>query len=1032
MSVHTEVHFETEICEALGAQGWLYAEGDAANYDRARALYPDDVIAWIQTSQPDAWTALKKSCGSRVETEVLDRLRKQLDTRGTLDVLREGFEMMGSRGPIQMATFRPAMALNPDITRRYQANRLRVVRQVRYSLHHEGCLDLVFFLNGVPVATAELKSAFTQHVDDAIRQYRDDRKPTWQSKPEPLLTFWSGALVHFAVSNFAAAMTTRLDGSATTFLPFNRGNGGAAGNPPSESGHPTSYLWESVWQRESWLDILGRYLMVEYDQHKKPTKIIFPRFHQLEVTRLLLKAVREQGTGGRYLVQHSAGSGKTNSIAWTAHFLADLHDEQNKKVFDTVLVISDRNVIDQQLQKALQTFERTRGVVATITGEGTSKSGDLTEALSGAKKVVVCTIQTFPHALKEARRLAAAKGRRFAVIADEAHSSQTGETAIKLKQVLTPGELAELSDGGEISGEDVLAAEMAARANETAITFVAFTATPKGKTLELFGTRPDPTSPPSTPDNVPQPFHVYSMRQAIEEGFILDVLQNYMTYTTAFRLSQAGQEIQDTEVERSAALKKLMSWVRLHPHNIAQKVTIVVEHYRERVAHLLGGKAKAMVVVGSRQEAVRWQLATQKYIAEKGYSLGALVAFSGEVVDPESNPEPLSETSALLNPGLKGRQIAKAFDTGEYHLLLVANKFQTGFDQPLLCAMYVDKKLADIQAVQTLSRLNRAYPGKDTTFVLDFVNEQDVILQSFLKYYSTAQLSETTDPNIVFDLRAKLDACGWYDEFEVDRVARVELNPSSKPAELSAAIKPVYDRLMGTWKDAYKAHSDALERDDTVAATAAHARMDALVQFRGDMQTYVRVYNFLSQLYDFGNTALEKRALFYRRLASVLEWGRERESIDLAKVQLTHYVIRSKGKAVMSLTTDDLPMLDPITAAGTGGLHEKEKALLSEIIERVNSLFEGAVSDEDAVVYVRHVVRSKLLQDARLREQAANNTKAQFSASPDLDKATTAAILAASDAHATITDILLTDKAKLRALLQLLLDKTGLYEELRE
>ena len=511
----------------------------------------------------------------------------------------------------------------------------------------------MLFLNGVPVASAELKTDFTQSIDDAIDQYRFDRLPRSKGQsPEPLLTFPRGALVHFAVSNSEVHMVTQLVGPATEFLPFNIGNNGGKGNPVNPQGsHRTAYLWEQVWERESWLEILGRYLIVQRDKQKRVEKIVFPRFHQLDVTRKLQAAVLRDGPGGKYLVQHSAGSGKTNSIAWTAHFLAELHDASHQKVFDTVLVVSDRNVIDSQLQEALFDFQRTTGVVATITGEGSSKSGELAAALAGDKKIVVCTIQTFPFALEAVRTLAAAKDKRFAVIADEAHSSQTGEAASQLKAVLSPEELRELADGGEISSEDILASQMATRAEEAGITFVAFTATPKHKTLEIFGTRPDPSRKPAN-DNLPAPFHVYSMRQAIEEQFILDVLRNYTPYSLAFKLAHEGKEVDQKQVERNAALKKIMGWVRLHPYNIAQKVEVVVEHFREFVAPLLVGQAKAMIVVGSRVEAVRWQLAINKYINARGYKIGTIVAFSGEVNDRESGPDVLTENSRALNPNL--------------------------------------------------------------------------------------------------------------------------------------------------------------------------------------------------------------------------------------------------------------------------------------------------------------------------------------------------------------------------------------------
>jgi len=754
MNLHKEISFESEICEHLASHGWLYAEGDATGYDRTRALFPADVLAWVQAAQPKAWETLTKNHGAKAGDTLLARLRDQLDQRGTLDVLRHGIELLGLKSPLMLAQFKPALAINPDILARYAANRLRVVRQVRYSLNNENSLDLVLFLNGLPVATVELKTDFTQSINDAIDQYRFDRNPKPKGQAaEPLLSFPHGALVHFAVSNSEVHMVTRLAGPATVFLPFNLGADGAAGNPANavnpQGGHRTAYLWAQVWARESWLEILGRYLIAQRDKKKQITQIIFPRYHQLDVTRKLQAAVLADGPGGKYLVQHSAGSGKTNSIAWTAHFLAELHDAQSKKVFDTVLVVSDRNVIDTQLQEALFDFQRTSGVVATITNKDGSKSGKLAEALSGDKKIVVCTIQTFPFALEAVRTLAATKGKRFAVIADEAHSSQTGEAASKLKAVLSAEEWAELNDGGEISTEDILAAQMAARADEGGITFVAFTATPKNKTLELFGTRPDPSRKPA-PDNLPAPFHVYSIRQAIEEKFILDVLQNYTPYKLAFKLAHEGKEIDDRQVERSAALKGIMGWVRLHPYNIAQKVESVVEHFRHYVAPLLDGHAKAMVVVGSRVEAVRWQLAMQKYITDHGYRIGALVAFSGEVNDKASGPDGFTENSPVLNPNLKGRDIREAFKGDGYQILLAANKFQTGFDQPLLCGMYVDKRLAGIQAVQTLSRLNRAYPGKDTTYIVDFVNNTEEVLAAFKTYYTTAELAAATDPNSGF------------------------------------------------------------------------------------------------------------------------------------------------------------------------------------------------------------------------------------------------------------------------------------------
>ena len=1034
MALHHESAFEQEICNHLGNHGWLYEPDAAAGYDRELALYPPDLLAWVQQAHPDAWEVLQKNHGSKAESTLLQRIRKQLDQVGTLDLLRHGVEVLGLPKALKLAEFKPAFGLNPQILARYRANRLRVLRQVRYSTRNQNCLDLVLALNGIPVATVELKTDNTQAIEDAVWQYKSDRhpRPAGQAS-EPLLHFPSGALVHFAVSNREVRMTTRLQGPQTQFLPFNQGSdpGGSncgAGNPLGD-GHPTGYLWEEVWERDSWLEILGRFCIAERDNKKQIRRLVFPRYHQLQATRLLIRAVLAEGPGGRYLIQHSAGSGKTASIGWSAHLLADLHDEHDRKLFDTVLVVSDRSVIDSQLQETLENFERRKGVVASITTEKGIKSDQLAAALSGDKKIVVCTIQTFPALIKKMQELTATSGKRFAVIADEAHSSQTGEAAQKLKQVLSTSEAADLADGGEISMDDVLAATTAARANRSGITYVAFTATPKAKTLELFGRRPNPHEPAGE-GNLPAPFHVYSMRQAIEEGFILDVLQNYTSYQLAFRLAQQGQSYSSEEVERNAALKKLMGWVKLHPHNIPQKVEIIVEHFRQHVWPLLEGKAKAMVVVGSRKEAVRWKLAIDRYIAEKGYPMGTLVAFSGEVNDAESGPEAFSERSQSLNPGLKG-DIREAFKGDDHQILLVANKFQTGFDQPLLCAMYVDRRLDGIQAVQTLSRLNRCHPGKDTTYVVDFVNEPDDILAAFKTYYETAALAEATDPALILDLKSKLDAQGHYDEFEIERVVKLLLDPASKPKQLSAALEPVAQRLMNSYRQARQAYRQAAESNDADGQTRAKEKLDALTLFRSDMGTYVRFYTFLSQIFDYGNTALEKRWLFYKRLLPLLEFEREISTVDLSKVVLTHHHLRRLGSKDLDLKQGDAVAI-PAMAPGGGGVQEKDKVQLEEIISKLNELFSGDLSDSDKVVYVRSVIRERLMQSDTLRQQAAANSKEQFANSPDFGTELMDAIIGALDAHKAMSSQALKSAEVRDGIKDVLLNHTNLYEDLRD
>ncbi|HET7562818.1 MAG TPA: type I restriction endonuclease [Rhodanobacteraceae bacterium] len=1037
MTLHTEIHFEDDICAHLAAHGWVYDPKDATQYDRARALFPSDVIAWVQATQPDAWETLAKNHGATAEAVLLDRLRKQLNERGTLDVLRHGVEMIGLRRPLALAQFKPALAMNPELQARYAANRLRVVRQVHYSLHNENAIDLVLFLNGIPVATVELKTDFTQSVRDAVDQYRFDRnpRPKGQSSVEPLLGFPGGALVHFAVSSSEVEMTTRLAGAATAFLPFNRGDHGGKGNPVNPDGYRTAYLWEQVWQRDSWLEIIGRYLVTPRDEKKRIKALIFPRYHQLDATRKLVVDVYAKGAGGKYLIQHSAGSGKTNSIAWTAHFLADLHDADNRKVFDTVLVVSDRNVLDAQLRDAVFDFERTTGVVEVVTGESAAKSAELAKALAGGKKIVVCTIQTFPFALKTVQELAATQGKRFAVIADEAHSSQTGEAASKLRQVLSVQELAEIEDGGEIDTEDMLAVQMAARANTAGVTYVAFTATPKAKTMELFGTRPAPDRPAGD-DNKPAPFHIYSMRQAIEEEFILDVLENYTPYKLAFKLANQGKEWDEKEVEVNSALKGIMRWVRLHPYNIAQKVQVVVEHFRENVAPLLDGHAKAMVVVASRVEAVRWQLAIDKYIKDRGYPIGTLVAFSGEVHDPESGPDAFTENSTSLNPTLRRQDMREAFATDEYQILLVANKFQTGFDQPLLCGMYVDKRLAGIQAVQTLSRLNRAYRGpfgkKDTTYVLDFVNDAGEILQAFKTYYETAELERVTDPNLVYDLLAQLNASGHYDDNEVERVVRAELDPQGAQRELAATIEPVAERLLRQYRAAQQSWRAAQEGRDAKAEQAAQDEMNALQLFKKNLGIYLRVYAFLSQIFDYGNTAVEKRAIFFKRLLPLLEFGRERETIDLSQIVLTHHRLRNLGKAAMSLMDQRYPKLKPMDETGTHEIRDPAKEQLAQIIEQVNDLFQGDLTENDKLSYVNNVIKGKLLESETLIQQAASNTKEQFANSPDLGRELMNAIMDALAAHTSMSTQALDSERVRTGIREVLLGPARLYESLRE
>lgn len=965
-SPHKEVHFESDIVKHLTAHGWL--EGDPAKYDRERALYPEDVIGWIKDTQPKAWEKLKVTHNGATEKTLLARLAQVLDKEGSLAVLRQGFKDLSAK--FDMCQFRPAQAINPETMEKYQLVRCRVVRQVRYSLSNENSIDLVFFINGIPVATAELKTDFTQTIDDAKNQYRFNRIPRepGAKREEPLLAFKRRSLVHFAVSTDEVWMATELKGKNTFFLPFNLGNNGGAGNPVNPSGYRTAYWWERTLQRDAWLNIIGRYVHLSREEKKNDDgkkviteKLIFPRFHQWEAVAKLLETAKAEKAGHKYLIQHSAGSGKTNSIAWLSHQLSNLHDDSDAKVFSSVIVITDRTVLDQQLQDAIYQFEHKQGVVCRVTNEGV-KSAQLAQALKDNVPIIIVTIQTFPFVLEAIQADTSLKNRTFAIIADEAHSSQTGATARKLKQVLTAEQIEE---GEEIGVDDLLVAEMAARPQPKTLSYFAFTATPKSKTLELFGRLPDPAKP-SSEANLPAPFHVYSMRQAIEEGFILDVLKNYTPYKLAFKLAHNGKDYDNDTVDQSDAMKSLMRWVRLHPYNIAQKVQIIVEHFKAHVAWRLAGKAKAMVVTSSRKEAVRYKLAIDKYIKSQGYKdLDTLVAFSGEVLDAESSPNAFTESN--MNTGLKGRDLREAFDTEEFQVLLVANKYQTGFDQPKLVSMYVDKKLASVAAVQTLSRLNRTYPGKDQTFVIDFVNDPEEIKAAFQPYYETAELVGVSDPNLIHDLQSKLDASRIYTPEEVEGLVVAFFK--NRQGDMQAKVAPAVDRYRVRFKE-------AIEEDDKEA-------IDELQIFRKDVGGFIRAYDFLSQIVDFADTDLEKRSIFFKHLLPWLKDERSQKPVDLSAVKLTHYKLSDKGKQAIKLeqNTDEYK-LQPLTSLGSGKPHDPEIAMLAQIIAKMNDLFEGDLTDNDLLALANHV-GGKMMESETLAQQAEANTKEQFGASPD-------------------------------------------------
>lgn len=1018
MSMHTstrEKAFEDEIVAHLVANGWR--QGDPAQYDQARALYPDDVLGWLHDTQPNALARITPPAGRTVDEVVLDRLAEVLHKQGAVRTLRDGFKHVSAR--FDLSQPRPTQALNPDTLTRYQQMRCTVVRQVHYSQNKSrDSIDLVLFVNGIPVATAELKTDFNQSVDHAIAQYRRDRPPKdpATNSVEPLLA-GKRAFVHFAVSTSNVAMTTKLAGDATSFLPFDRGADGGAGNPPDpSSGYQTAYLWEQIWQRDIWLDLLANFVHVgevtkttSKGEHKQQEALIFPRYHQWEAVKQLLAATRAEGPGHNYLVQHSAGSGKSNTIAWLAYRLATLHDAADQQLFNTVIVVTDRNVLDRQLQETITQFAHKRGFVVPIKEHGRPKSEQLRQAFQRNPAIIIVTVQTFPFALDAINADQLLAGRRFAVIADEAHSSQSGTAASGLSRVLTGGGSASSDPDEAPDVEDLLLAAMTARANHGNISYYAFTATPKAKTLEVFGRPADPAAPLS-PLNPPTAFHLYTMRQAIDEGFILDVLQNYTPYRLAFRLAHNGVEYDDRQVDQAKARKRLLQWVRLHPHNIAQKVKIIVEHFRENVQGLLPDKnAKAMVVTASRKEAVRYKLAIDQYIREQHYhTLATLVAFSGEVDDPESGPDPFTE--ANMNPRLRGRDLREVF-RDECQILIVANKYQTGFDQPLLCAMYVDKRLAGITAVQTLSRLNRTAPGKETTYILDFVNEPEEILDAFRPYYLRSELASITDPNIIHELQTKLDDQHLYTDEEVNNFATVCLNPKAKQGTLLRYLRPAIQE--------YRQRQGAIEARPDGAQEAARSE---LAQLRKDLQSFVHAYDFLSQIIDYGDTDLEKRALFFRHLLPHLHavWD-VNDPLDLSGVQLTHYRLRDQGWRQLPL--HDKPgeyLLWPLTALGTGQPHDPRQEKLSAIIAQVNELFEGDLADIDKLSYFT-TITNKVADNPTVQQQARVNSKEQF-ALGTFPNALREAIFATHDSHTQMTEQVLNNQQKWEELERLVLN----------
>ncbi len=1051
MGKANELTFQNDMIQQLLENGWLL--GKPEHYNRQLALYEEDVLGFVKDSQDEQWQKFCALYPSNPEQTFLERVASQLNkadpnaankamrTFGTLGVLRHELRDRGTR--FTLCQFKPEHDLNPDTLARYQQNRCRVVPELVYSpwateehLTETGAkskawrIDLVLFINGLPIVTLELKSEFKQAVHNAIKQYKTTRfaiDPATK-KPEPLLTFKRGALVHFAVSQYEVYMATRLEGDNTYFLPFNKGTkDGGAGNdvPENVDQYATDYLWNEVLLPDNLLNILGRFVHLQIEekenwegrQYKKET-LIFPRYHQWDVVTKLVNAARAEGAGHKYLIQHSAGSGKSNSIAWSAHQLSAIYTDQGNKLFDSVIVVTDRTVLDDQLQETISQFTSVEGVVGRINrneGDG-SKSEKLASALANSQPIIIVTIQTFPYVLKAIEDSVSLKERRYAVIADEAHSSQTGSTARQLKEVLM---MEQVDDDEILTTEDILDATMASRRSSPNLSYLAFTATPKTKTLEQFGRLPNPAEPPSK-TNKPEAYHVYSMRQAIEEGFILDVLRNYTNYKVAYNLAMKINGV-DHEVESKKAKVKLNQWVRLHDYNIAQKVQVIVEHFKDNVMHLLGGQAKAMVVTSSRKEVVRYKLCFDKYIMEKGYQkIHAMVAFSGEVEFSDKDPNATGligekYTENNMNPNLKGRDMRKAFDSDDYQVMLVANKFQTGFDQPKLCAMYVDKKLGGVECVQTLSRLNRIYPGKAETgtFVLDFFNDSDEILESFQPYYQTAELDNVSDPDLIFDLFDKLRATGIFQWQEVELFCDAFLLKSKSNAAIANICKPAVERWQKRYKsaiEAFKQAKDMFERtkktaDAVLIANAENSfkdckrEKDIVEIFKKDLGTFVRFYEFMSQIVDYNDKDLEKLSLYARNLRPMLrEVLLEDDDIDLSNVQLSHYRLSKIRQQDLKLKEDSEDYLRAGESMGTAKAKDKKEEFLTQIISRLNELFiTDDLTDKDLVNYA-YTVSDKLSENAVVMNQLANNLPDQAMLG-DFLSALGDAVMDSGDAH---------------------------------
>jgi type I restriction enzyme R subunit len=942
----SERQFETDVVETLTLAGG-YTAGVNEHYDVLQGIDTAELFAFIGQTQAEHWAELIVRHGgdpNDAQRRFTNRLVVELDRKGTLHVLRQGVEDQGLR--FDLAYFRPANARNPELVELYGTNRLTVTRQLRYSGQHGNSVDLCLFVNGLPVATAELKHHLNgQSVDHAIAQYQRDRDP------RDLL--FRRTLVHFAIDTRLAYMTTRLDGASTAFLPFNQGSDPGEmscgkGNPPNPAGYSTAYLWERVWAYDGWLDILGRFVEVltEPAVGRKPARktVIFPRFHQWDAVSRLAGAARASGAGQAYLVQHSAGSGKSNSIGWLAHRLSLLHDDADTKVFHKIIVVTDRRALDTQLRATVAQFESVPGTIVSVEEGKGSKSDQLATALGGRAQIVTVTLETFPYVIAKLDDVDL-RGQRFAVIVDEAHSSQTGDAASALKQALGAKAREVATEDGELDAEAALAAIVAARGRQPNLSFFAFTATPKERTVELFGT--------SGSDGTKRPFHLYTMRQAIEEGFILDVLANYTTYATYFRLATRDGSDAEVEVGRAGAAIRRFIWQ--HPQMIGQKAAIILEHFRAHTAKALGGRAKAMVVTESRASAVRYKQAIDHHIDTNHYTdVRVLVAFSGELIDDQGE----RVTEAILNK-FPEAQTARRFKGDDpygprdFQIMIVAEKFQTGFDEPYLHTMYVDKTLTGLNAVQTLSRLNRSAPGKAETFILDFRNDADTIQQAFQKYYEAA-IVEPTDPNVLYDLRGRIMDAGILDPSEITRAAEAYFGVAPEKRNL----RVIHANL-----------DQAVLRFDQLDVDAQEGFKDAVDQF-------TRTYAFLAQVMPFTDPDLERLYVYVKALRTLLR-DAATGGLDLGDdLVLTHLRLLRQDATDIELEPGEIEVGTTLPGTGHGSSSEPKRDSLAEIIAAINERFGTHLDERDRLEVEK--VELTLHGDTELRTFAQANSLESF------------------------------------------------------